>query len=188
METLTSVTLKRTLGVAAIYVAACVSLFGQSLVIGSSAPDFALRYATRDSIASAPLRLSSLIGTKALLLAFYPADWSGGCTKEVCGFRDDIAALEDLGIEVLAISGDYVYSHHEWAKHHNLPFRLLSDHDHAVARAYQSYNESSGYNRRTVFVVDRSGRLAYIDLEYSVRDSADYEALVGAVKNIRSHK
>ncbi len=188
METLISDLLKRTLGVVTIFLTASVSLLGQSLKLGSAAPDFSLRYATRDSIASTPLQLSSIVGTKAFLLAFYPADWSGGCTKEVCGFRDDIASLENLGIEVLAISGDYVYSHHEWAKHHNLPFRLLSDHDHAVARAYQSYNESSGYNRRTVFVVDRSGRLAYMDLEYSVRDNSDYEALVGALKNIRSQE
>ncbi len=180
--------MKRTLGMAAIMVLSFVTMFGQDLAVGSPASDFALRYATRDSIASSSLRLSSLVGAKALLLAFYPADWSGGCTKEVCGFRDDISALQDLGVEVLGISGDYVYSHHEWAKRHDLPFRLLSDHDHAVARVYHSFNESSGYNKRTVFVVDRSGRLAYIDLEYSVRDSADYEALVAALKTIRSQE
>jgi peroxiredoxin Q/BCP len=93
-----------------------------------------------------------------------------------------------LGVDVLAISGDYVYSHHEWAKHHDLPFRLLSDHDHRVARAYDSYNDATGYNRRTVFAIDRSGRIAYLDLDYSVRDDSDYRLLVSALKIMRSQK
>lgn len=160
-------------------------LLTQALAVGEVAPDFALRYATRDSVASEPVRLSSFVGSRGLLLAFYPADWSGGCTKEVCSFRDDIAALDGLGVEVLAISGDYVYSHHAWAKHHELPFRLLSDHDHAVARLYRSYNEATGYNRRTIFVVDRAGRIAYADLEYSVRDDSDYRSLLDALNRAR---
>lgn len=119
-----------------------------------------------------------------MLLAFYPADWSGGCTKEVCSFRDDIAMFERLDVDVLAISGDYVYSHHAWAKDLDLPFRLLSDHDHTVARAYQSYNASTGYNRRNVFVVDKKGLIAYVDLEYSVRDDADFKALQSALSRM----
>lgn len=149
--------------------------------VGQPAPDFSLRYATRDSIAGSPLQLSSIVGRRLVLLAFYPADWSGGCTKEVCSFRDDIATFERLDVDVLAISSDYVYSHHAWAKELDLPFRLLSDHDHTVAKAYQSYNPSTGYNRRTVFVVDRLGRVAYADLEYSVRDDADFKALQSAL-------
>ena len=180
--------LKHGLRTAGFIISLVVSSAAQSLSVGSVAPDFSLRYATRDSVASSPIRLSAILGGKAIVLAFYPADWSGGCTKEVCGFRDDIAALDGLGVDVLAISGDYVYSHHEWAKHHNLPFRLLSDHDHAVAKLYQSFNERTGYNKRTLFVVDRAGILAYVDLEYSVRDDADYRALVAALKLIPSHE
>jgi peroxiredoxin len=149
--------------------------------VGQLAPDFALRGASRDSIFADPVRLSAFAGHKLVLVAFYPADWSGGCTKEVCSFRDAITAFERLGVEVLAISGDYVYSHHAWAKELSLPFRLLSDHDHAVAKAYHSYNESTGYNRRTVFLVDRAGRVAYADREYSVKDDVDFKALQAAI-------
>src|SRR5439155_17377944 len=122
--------------------------------VGDAAPDFSLPYATRDSVASDSLVLSSMVGKHSLVLAFYPADWSGGCTKEVCTLRDNFSALGALHADVIGISGDYVYSHHEWAKFHNLQFRLASDHNHAVAKQYGSYNEASGHDRRTVFAVD----------------------------------
>jgi peroxiredoxin Q/BCP len=149
----------------------------QAPKVGDAAPDFSLPYATRDSVARDTLHLSSLTGPRNIVLAFYPADWSGGCTREVCTFRDNFAALGAVNADVIGISGDYVYSHHEWAKHHELPFRLASDHTHAVAKRYGSFNESSGYNRRTVFVIDRRGRIAYADMAYSTRDGASFDKL-----------
>lgn len=156
-----------------------------SLSVGSKAPHFSLRYATKDSIAAEPITLSDLIGKKHVVLAFYPADWSGGCTKEVCSFRDNFTEMTRLDAEILAISGDYVYSHHEWAKHHNLPFKLLTDHDHAVSKEYGSYNAESGYNRRTVFIIDRRGTIAYTDYQYSARDSESFNKLKAALDSLR---
>jgi len=158
---------------------------GQDLRVGDAAPDFSLSYATRDSVARVPLTLSDVVSKGATLLAFYPADWSSGCTREVCSFRDDIVLFEELDIQVLGISGDYVYSHHAWAKHHDLPFRLLSDHTHDVARAYGTFNEESGYNRRSVFLLSSDRTILYMDDEYSVRDNADYEALKQAIRNLQ---
>lgn len=154
-------------------------------VAGGPAPDFSLRYATRDSISSSKLTLSEEARKGPIVLAFYPADWSGGCTKEVCTFRDGFGDLAKLGVRIWAISGDYVFSHHEWALHHNLPFELLSDHDHAVARLYGSYNADNGFNRRTVFVVGRNGKLAYIDNEYSVGNDSDFVALKAALAHVK---
>lgn len=153
--------------------------------VGDAAPDFQLPYATRDSVASDPLRLSSLVGKRNIVLAFYPADWSGGCTREVCTLRDNFASLGAVNADVIGISGDYVYSHHEWAKFHNLPFRLASDHNHAVAKSYGSYNDASGMNRRTVFVVDKQGKIAYADLAYSSRDSVSFGKLQAALKAVQ---
>ena len=155
-----------------------------ALQIGDAAPDFTLPYATRDSVAKEPLTLSSLIGKGKIVLAFYPADWSGGCTREVCSFRDNFGALGALKADVIGLSGDYVYSHYEWAKFHELPFRLAADHDHAVAKRYGSYNEASGYNRRTVFVVDERGKIVYEDLAYSARDSVSFDKLRSALKTL----
>jgi len=153
--------------------------------VGDGAPDFTLPYATRDSVASDSLVLSSVVGKHNLVLAFYPADWSGGCTKEVCKLRDNFSALGRLNADVIGISGDYVFSHHEWAKHHDLPFRLASDHSHEVAKRYGSFNEAYGYNRRTVFVVDKAGKIAYADLAYSSRDAASFEKLQAALKALK---
>src|SRR5438093_13010540 len=157
----------------------------EPLHIGDPAPDFSLPYATRDSVADDSLRLSSLRGKGNVVLAFYPADWSGGCTKEVCTLRDNFTALGALKAEIGGLSGDYIYSHHEWAKFHNLPFRLASDHDHAVAKRYASYNPATGHDRRTVFVLDRQGKIAYIDLTYSPRDSVSFGKLQLALKELK---
>jgi len=151
------------------------------LKVGDQAPGFSLPYATRDSIARDSLSLAALTGQRNVVLAFYPADWSGGCTKEVCTLRDNFTSLGALNADVVGISGDYVFSHHEWAKHHELPFRLASDHRHEVAKLYGSYSDAAGYNRRTVFVVGRDGRIAYMDLAYSVRDSVSFGKLRSAL-------
>ena len=83
--------------------------------VGEPAPDFTLPYATRDSVARDSVTLSVLARKHHVVLAFYPADWSGGCTKEVCSFRDSFASLGAVNADVIGISGDYVYSHYEWA-------------------------------------------------------------------------
>jgi peroxiredoxin len=136
-----------------------VDLFAQPLGVGDRAPDSKLPYATKDTIVFNGIQLSSLIGKKNIILAFYPADWSSGCTTEMCTLRDNFKELENLDAEVLRISGDYVFSHHEWAKHLNSQFKLLSDHKHEVAKIYGSYDERTGFNKRTIFVIDKSGKI-----------------------------
>ncbi len=153
--------------------------------VGDFAPDFTLPYATRDSIARTPIELSKVIGARAIILAFFPADWSSGCTKEMCTMRDDFSDLSSLNAELLAVSGDYVFAHHEWAKQQNFPFRLLSDHLHKVAMLYDSYNDKYGFNKRTVFVIDKEGKIAYENLDYSVADNDDFNHLKDALKKLQ---
>jgi peroxiredoxin Q/BCP len=147
--------------------------------VGEAAPEFKLPYATLENIYLKPedyMALSSLHG-KNVILAFYPADWSGGCTKEVCTLRDTFSELAKLNAVVLGVSGDYVFSHHEWAKFHKLQFPLLSDHDHKIARLYGSFNEAVGFNKRTVFLIDKEGVVRYSNLEFKAGDAADYNRL-----------
>ncbi len=158
---------------------------GKPLAVGDPAPDFTLPYATRDSVGGENLKLSGLFGKRSIILAFYPADWSGGCTKEMCTMRDNFSALASLNAEILPISGDYEYSHHEWAKYHNLPFKLVADHAHRVARIYNTYNEESGFNKRAVYVIGKDGKIAYIDPRYSVRDSVSFDKLKAALKRMQ---
>jgi peroxiredoxin len=169
----------------AIFLIFNLSFSQDSLKVGDPAPDFALPYATKDSVAQEDLKLSSLIGKKNIVLAFYPANWSGGCTIEMCTMRDNFSELTKLDAEILPISGDYEYSHHEWAKQQNFPFKMLSDHLHKVARTYHSYNETSGYNKRTVFVIDKKGKIAYIDLAYKARDPESFKKLQEALKKLQ---
>jgi peroxiredoxin len=167
--------------------AAAVATAAAAPKIGETAPDFKLPYATQEKIAMKPdeqMSLSSLRG-KNVIIAFYPADWSGGCTTEVCTLRDTFAELAKLNATVLAISGDYVFSHQEWAKHHNLQFPLLSDHDHHVAKMYDSYMEGVGFNKRTVYLVDKDGLVRYVNLAFKAGDKKDYDALRAELEKLK---
>jgi peroxiredoxin Q/BCP len=155
--------------------------------VGQKAPDFKLPYATQEKQVYNPkegMSLSDYRG-KTVVLAFYPADWSSGCTTEVCTFRDTFKDLDRVGAVILGISGDYVFSHHEWAKHHNLKFPLLSDHDHAVAKTYASFDPTWGYNKRTVFVVDGDGVVQYRNLDFKHGDKTHYDALEAAIEKTK---
>lgn len=155
--------------------------------IGKAAPDFSLPYATQEKIFLDPkeyLSLSSQKG-KNVILAFYPADWSSGCTKEVCTLRDTFAELSKLNATVLGVSGDYVFSHFEWAKFHKLQFPLLSDHDHQVARLYGSFSEENGFNKRTVFLIDKEGIVRYSNLAFKAGDAKDYAALRAELEKLK---
>ena len=155
--------------------------------IGEAAPDFKLPYATQEKIFMKPEEQMSLASQrgKNVILAFYPADWSGGCTTEVCTLRDTFAELSKLNATVLAISGDYVFSHQEWAKHHNLQFPLLSDHDHHVAKMYDSYMEGVGFNKRTVYLIDKDGMVRYVNLAFKAGDKKDYDALRAELEKLK---
>ncbi|HEX8723147.1 MAG TPA: peroxiredoxin [Pyrinomonadaceae bacterium] len=155
--------------------------------VGEAAPDFKLPYATQEKIFMKPdeqMALSSLKG-RNVVLAFYPADWSGGCTTEVCTLRDTFAELSKLNATVLGVSGDYVFSHHEWAKHHQLQFPLLSDHDHRVARMYDSFMEQAGFNKRTVYLIDKEGVVRYVNLAFKAGDKKDYDALRAELEKLK---
>ncbi|MDT5270632.1 MAG: glutaredoxin-dependent peroxiredoxin [Acidobacteriota bacterium] len=155
--------------------------------VGEAAPDFKLPYATQEKLFMKPeeqMSLSSLRG-KSVILAFYPADWSGGCTTEVCTLRDTFAELSKLNATVLGISGDYVFSHQEWAKFHKLQFPLLSDHDHHVAKAYDSYMEQYGFNKRTIYLIDKDGVVRYVNLAFKAGDKKDYDALRAELEKLK---
>ncbi len=76
------------------------------------------------------------VGKKILVVYFYPADMTGGCTKQACGFRDDLSKLSDENVEVVGISGDSASNHQLFKKAHKLNFTLLADTDGKVADAF----------------------------------------------------
>ena len=171
----------------AVTASATVKVAAAAPKVGERAPDFKLPYATQEGIHMKPEEQMTLAAQrgKNVILAFYPADWSGGCTTEVCTLRDTFAELSKLNATVLAISGDYVFSHQEWAKHHNLQFPLLSDHDHHVARMFDSYMEGVGFNKRTVYLIDKEGVVRYVNLAFKAGDKKDYDALRAELEKLK---
>lgn len=145
--------------------------------VGDPAPDFTLPFASQDTINFDGVTLSDYHGEYPVVLAFYPADWSPGCTTQMCNFRDNFSAFNAIDAEIFGISGDYVFSHKAWIDSMGFQFKLLSDHQHKVAQMYESYRPKLGMNKRTVFVVAPDGTISYIDMEYSPGDPADFDAL-----------
>jgi len=156
---------------------------GELFEVGDKIPEFDLPYATRDTINMTGIKTEDLKGER-YILAFYPADWSPGCTKELCAFRDAHTDLSGLGVEFLAVSGDYVFSHHAWAKHHNLNFKLLADHTRKYGKQMGVYLEEYGVMQRSVFVVGPDETFEYIDYDYSVADDTDFNALHDFLKTV----
>jgi peroxiredoxin Q/BCP len=103
----------------------------EGVKVGDKAPAF---QATDDQ--GKDWKLADHVGKKVLVLYFYPADFTGGCTAQACGFRDKIQALADKGVEVIAISGDSAKTHARFKKDHELTFTLLADEDGAIAKKY----------------------------------------------------
>jgi peroxiredoxin Q/BCP len=99
--------------------------------VGDRAPDF---QSTDDQ--GKPWHLKDHLGKKVLVLYFYPADLTPGCTAQACSFRDDMEKLTDKGVEVVGVSGNTVKDHEVFKKVHKLNFTLLADNKGAVAKKY----------------------------------------------------
>ena len=131
----------------------------QRLAPGDPAPGFTLPDADGNLIS-----LSSLRGTRVIVY-FYPAAMTPGCTKEACDFRDSLADLNSAGITVLGISPDKPAKLARFRDRDALTFPLLSDPDHAVLQAYGAYGEKKLYGKTTVgvirstFVIDADGKV-----------------------------
>ncbi|MFO7181712.1 MAG: peroxiredoxin [Pseudomonadota bacterium] len=119
-----------------------------ALEVGSIAPDFTL-----EDQNGAPVRLYSELERGPVVLYFYPKDETPGCTAEACSFRDQHTDFVDAGAAVLGVSDDSVASHREFAAHHRLPFRLLSDPDGAVRKLYGVKKTLGLINGRVTFVI-----------------------------------
>jgi peroxiredoxin Q/BCP len=144
--------------------------------VGESAPTF---QATDDE--GKPWKSADHVGKKIVVVYFYPADLTGGCTKQACAFRDDMKKLSDKGVEVIGVSGDSAKNHEIFKKVHKLNFTLLADEDGAVAKAFGVPLKPGGEFKtkddegkpvtlkrgvtaaRWTFVIDKDGKIAHKD-------------------------
>lgn len=127
------------------------------LKIGDIAPKFTL---TDDR--GLPVSLNNYLGKKIVVLYFYPRDFTSGCTKEACSFRDDYQVYEEKGAVVIGISLDSQETHKKFSKKHNLPFSLLSDNQKDVAKQYGVLGFGARVAKRVTFIIDKQGRIAWI--------------------------
>ena len=150
--------------------------------INTPAPDFTLRDGNGDK-----WRLSDHRG-KVVVLLFYPGDETPVCTRQMCSLRDRWEDYLATGAEVVGISSDSVESHKNFAAHHSLPLRLLSDSDGAVSRLYGARSLIPGRVARAVFVIDAKGILRYSDVRpiglFKPKDDDNIAAIRAAQKEI----
>lgn len=165
------------------------------LKVGDAAPTF-------DSVddTGKPWKSEDHIGKKIVVVYFYPADLTGGCTKQACGFRDDMEKLTAKGVEVVGVSGDSVKNHQIFKKEHELNFALLADEKGDVAKAFgvplkpgATIKQKAGGMEveltrgvtaaRWTFVVDKDGKIAMKNTSVAAAD--DSKAILKLVEELK---
>ena len=145
------------------------------LEAGQKAPAFTLSDAEGNQVS-----LSDFAG-KNVIVYFYPAASTPGCTTQACDFRDNMASLQSAGYVVLGVSKDKLPALQKFAAEENLSFPLLSDEDLAVHHAYGAFGEKSMYGKkvqgvlRSTFVIDGEGTLTHA--LYNVKATGHVESL-----------
>jgi peroxiredoxin Q/BCP len=154
--------------------------------VGRKAPDFALPWAGKDGVGPIDqwFRLSEQRG-KTVVLAFYPKDFTTGCTAEMQTFTQQFADLFGENVVVVGINADSLDTHVRFAASLGVPFQLLTDQGQTVSRKFGSAGDN-GYNRRTVYVISPRGEVSYRDMSFGALDPKAYSRLKKAVQTARS--
>lgn len=168
---------------------------GGELKVGDKAPTFEAKDDQGQT-----WRSKDHVGKKIVVVYFYPADLTGGCTKQACAFRDDSKKLAAKGIEVVGVSGDSVENHQIFKKVHDLNFTLLADEDGNVAKKFGVPLKPGGVAKvkdkdgkplelkqgvraaRWTFIIDKDGKIAYKDTQVSAAE--DSRKVLSAVEKL----
>jgi peroxiredoxin Q/BCP len=108
------------------------------------------------------VKLADVIGKKIVLLYFYPKDFTGGCTKEACGFRDRMGDLQTNNVEVIGVSFDSVDSHKKFADAYKLNFTLVADPDGKIVAAYDAKMPVVSMAKRVSFLIGLDGKIVHV--------------------------
>ncbi len=152
--------------------------------IGDKAPDFTLV-----NHEMKPVTLSGLKGEN-IVLAFYPGAFTGGCKKEMCTIRDEMAKLEDLNAQVLGVSVNDPFTNRAFHEDNVLNFQLLCDYNRSVVKSYDVYHDDfaglKGYTaaKRSAFIVDKQGVIRYRWVSDDPGVQPDISAIMDALKKL----
>ncbi|WP_435182941.1 redoxin domain-containing protein [Halobellus sp. EA9] len=152
--------------------------------VGDEAPDFTAPLADGD-IGS--FTLSDHLDEAPVVLAFFPAAFTGTCTTEMCTFRDQMANFEDVGATVYGISIDTPFTLNEFRDQNDLNFGLVSDTNREIIDAYDVSMDFADLGvrdvaKRAVFVVDGSGTVTYAWVSDDPGVEPDYDAVAAAAE------
>lgn len=156
------------------------------LETGDKAPAFSLPDQDEKKVA-----LKDLKG-KPVVVYFYPADDTPGCTKEACQFNENLARFNRAGVTVVGVSPDGAAKHQRFRQKYGLKFPLLSDPEHRVMEAYGAWGEKTLYGKkslgviRSTFLVDEKGVIARV--WYNVRADGHADKVLELVKASRAPK
>ena len=125
------------------------------LPVGSEAPAFEAETSTGERVSLADLR-----GQRAVLLMFYPADDTPGCTRQMCAARDEGSMYEAAGVARFGVNPGGIASHRRFVDKYSLDFPLIIDRGGDIAAAYGVRRENGGVGRAT-YIIDRDGRITY---------------------------
>src|SRR4051794_660040 len=153
-----------------------------SATVGSKAPDFTLMNENRE-----PVTLSSQKG-HPVVLAFFPAAFSGVCTKELCTFRDAMARLNSAKAQVYGISVDTFFTLKAFQDAQGYNFPLLSDFNKEAIKEFGVFNEDmiglKGIAKRAVFVIDKDGIVRHKEVLDDARNEPNYDAVFKSLASL----
>jgi|UniRef100_A0A7V3REQ5 peroxiredoxin len=128
---------------------------------------------------------------KNVVLAFYPGAFTSVCQKEMCTFRDSLANLGKLNAQIVGVSVDGPFANKAFAQQNMLKFPLLCDFERKVSKAYGGIHENfagmKGYSvsKRSVFVIDKNGKIAYIWISEDPGKEPDYAEIEKVLSTLR---
>jgi thioredoxin-dependent peroxiredoxin len=133
------------------------TLFAAMPKVGDAAPSFEGTDQSGNTV-----KLADFVGKKIVLLYFYPKDFTGGCTKEACGFRDRMGELQKDNVEVIGVSFDSADSHKKFIAKYNLNFPLIADTDGKIADAYGVRMKDKDMDHRVSFLIGLDGKIVHV--------------------------
>ena len=155
--------------------------------VGADAPDFELSSSELDNDKPGKkIKLSDYRGKQAVVLAFYPLDFSPTCTGEMKCFRDDLSALEGANAAVLGVSVDSAWTHAAFKRELGLKFPLVADFHPkgAMADTYGLYHADKGITGRATVIVNKAGKVAWVK-EQGLGEARDNKAILAALAALK---
>jgi peroxiredoxin len=152
--------------------------------VGEAAPEFTLPYrvpAAEGRSESKEAKLSDFKGKQNVVLAFFPAAFSPGCTSELKKYHENSGQFTAANTVILGVSVDSPWANMAFGQSLGAEFPILSDWKKEVARKYGVYNEEAGYAYRTTFVIDKKGIVQKID---QAREALDPSGVVGMCQKL----